>query len=206
MRLSKLWFSLVAIVVPSLLLVSPALADTYSVVNLGSDEGRFVYGMDASGNVVISVDADSNGKCTIVANCYEIFVNGVLAFSTDAPPVFTIDDGTPCSPSVPSGFTVLHAVCNNGREVFAARAPGQIFPDLYTGPNLVDLFPGQGAGNFLYLNSEGDILWNDPLREFWFEAFDLTSQVPEPASLLLLGTGALASLEAIRRRALLQHL
>ena len=206
MRLSKLWFSLVAIVVPSLLLVSPALADTYSVVNLGSDEGRFVYGMDATGNVVISVDADGNGKCTIVANCYEIFVNGVLAFSTDAPPVFTIDDGTPCSPTVPPGLTVLHAVCNNGREVFSARAPGQIFPDLYTGPNLVDLFPGQGAGNFLYLNSEGDILWNDPLREFWFEAFDLTSQVPEPASLLLLGTGALASLEAIRRRALLQHL
>jgi hypothetical protein len=199
MRLSKLWSSLAAIIVPSLLLVSPALADTYKVVNLGSDEGRFVYGMDASGNVVISVDT-SNGQCTTVVNCYQTYVNGVLASSADAPPVFTIDDGTPCSPSVPSGLTVLHAVCNNGREVFTAMVAGQLKADLYTGPNIVDLFPGEGQGNLLYLNSEGDFVWNNPGSEFWFEAIDLTSQAPEPGSLLLSGTGILAALGAMRRR------
>jgi hypothetical protein len=206
MRPSKLWFILAAIIVQSLLIVSPALADTYKIVNLGTDEGRFVYGMDAAGDVVLSVNADSSGQCTTVANCYEIFVDGVQAFRTNAPPVFTIDDGTPCSPNVPSGLTLLHAVCNNGREVFSARAPGQLFPDLYTGPNIVDLLPGEGGGDFLFLNSEGDIVWNDPRSEFWFEAFDLTSQVPEPGSLLLLGTGALAAVEAMRRRTLLPHL
>jgi hypothetical protein len=200
MRLSKLWFSLAAIIVPSLLLVSPALADTYKIVTLDSDESRFFYGMDAAGNVVLSVDADSNGQCTTVANCYRTFVNGVLASSTSAPPVFTIDNGTPCSPSVPSGLTVLNAVCNNGREVFTARAAGQVYADLYTGPDIVDLLPGQGQGDFLYLNSEGDIVWNDPRTEFWFEAIDLTSQVPEPGSLLLSGTGILTAVGAMRRR------
>jgi len=208
MRLSKLRFSLAAIIVQSsLLIASPALADTYKIFTLDSDQGRFVYGMNASGDVVLSVDADNKGNCGPVVNCYETFISGVQAFRTNAPPpAFTIDDGTPCSPTVPPGLTVLHAVCNNGREVFSARATGQLFPDLYTGP-LADILSGQGAGDFLYLNSEGDILWNDPRTEFWFEAFDLTSQVPEPCSLLLLGTGALAAaLEAMRRRLLLQQL
>jgi hypothetical protein len=203
MRLSK--FSFTAIIVQSLLIVSPALADTYKIVTLDSDEARFVYGMNASGDVVLSVDADNYGNCGPVVNCYETFIGGVLEFRTNAPPpAFTIDDGTPCSATAPPGLTVLHAVCNNGREVFAARAPGQLFPDLYTGP-FTDLFPGQGAGNFLYLNSEGDILWNDPRTEFWFEAFDLTSQAPEPGTLFLVGTGALAAVEAMRRRVRLQQ-
>ena len=158
--------------------------------------------MNASGDVVLTVD-DVNGQCVTVANCYETFIGGVLASRTNAPPPgFIIDDGTSCSPIAAPGLTVLHAVCNNGREVFSARAPGQIFPDLYTGP-LTDLFPGQGEGPFLYLNSEGDILWNDPRTEFWYEAFDLTSQVPEPHSLFLLTTGTLALAETMRRRALL---
>jgi hypothetical protein len=208
MRFTKLWFSLAAILVQSsLLIASPALADTYKIFTLDSDQGRFVYGMDASGDVVLSVDADNHGNCVHVVNCYETFIGGVLAFRTNAPPpAFTIDDGIPCSPTAPPGLTVLHAVCNNGREVFSARATGQVFADLYGGPNIVNLFPGAGDGDFLYLNSEGDIVWNDPRTEFWFEAFDLTSQVPEPATLFLLGTGALAAVAAMRRRLLFRQL
>lgn len=207
MRSTKLCFSLAAFLIQtSLLIPSPAFADTYKVFTLDSDEARFVYGIDASGDVVLTVDADSQGNCSDVVNCYETFIGGTLAFRANAPPpAFIIDDGTPCSPAVPPGFTLLHAVCNNGREVFSARAPGQVFPDLYTGP-LTDLFPAQGNGDFLYLDSEGDILWNNPNSEFWFEALDLTSQVPEPATLTLLATGAFAAVAAMRRRALLRQL
>ena len=208
MRSTKVCFSLAAILLQtSLLIPSPALADTYKVFTLDSDEARFVYGINASGDVVLSVNSDGQGNCSSSpVNCYETFVGGALAFRADAPPPgFIIDDGTPCSPIVPSGFTLLHAVCNNGREVFSARAPGQVSADLYTGP-LTDLFPAQGEGVFLYLNSEGDILWNDPRSEFWLEAFDLTSQVPEPATLPLFATGIFAAVEAMRRRALLRQI
>lgn len=62
---------------------------------------------------------------------------------------------------MPAGLTVLQTVCNNGREVISAIVVGQVSQDLYSGPR-TDLFPGQGTGNLLYLNSENDILWNDP--------------------------------------------
>jgi hypothetical protein len=207
MRSSKPFFSLAAILLQSCLFIpSPSLADTYKVFTLDTDQDRFAYGIDPSGNVVLSVDTGPGNKCDPGKNCYETFIGGVLAFRTNAPPpAFTLDDGTPCSPAAPPGTTVLHAACNNGREVFSARAPGQPFPDLYTGPNSLDLFPSQGEGSFLYLNSEGDILWNDSHTEFWLEAFDLTSQVPEPGSLFLLAIGTLAAAEALRRRALLRH-
>jgi hypothetical protein len=207
MRSSKPWFGLAAIIIQSCLLItSPAQADTYKIFPLDSDQDRFVYGMDASGDVVLSSHTGSSGQCTIIADCYETLIGGLLAVRTNAPPsAFTLDEGTPCSPAAPLGLTVLHAVCNNGREAFSTQAPGQPFPDLYTGPNIVNLSPGHGGGDFLYLNSEGDILWNDSRTELWFEAFNLTSQVPEPGSLFLLATGTLAAAEAMRRRALLPH-
>ena len=207
MRSSKPWFSLAAILIQSCLLItSPAMADTYKVFTLDTDQDRFVYGIDPSGSVVLSAQAGSDGQCAPTVDCYETFIGGVLASRTNAPPpAFTLDDGTPCSPAAPPGLTVLHAVCNNGREAFSARAPGQPFPDLYTGPKIVDLFPGQAGGDFLYLNSEGDILWNDSRTELWLEAFDLTSQTPEPGSLFLLATGTLAAAEALRRRTLVRH-
>src|SRR5260370_11973559 len=103
MRLSKLRFSLAAIIVQSSLLIAwPALADSYKIFTLDSDQGRFVYGIDASGDVGLSVDADNKGNCGPVVNCYETFINGLPAVRTNAPPpALTIAHGTPSRPPRP---------------------------------------------------------------------------------------------------------
>src|SRR5437879_9097753 len=102
MRLTKLCFSLAAILVQISLLTPAAHADTYKVFTLDSDEGRFVYGIDPSGDVVLSVDT-SGGQCTDVANCYRTYIGGVVAFSSNTPPTrLILDNGTPCSPPLPA--------------------------------------------------------------------------------------------------------
>lgn len=216
MRLTKLCVSLASILVPACALIpSPAHADTivpfspatpnYQVFLLDSDEARQVIGFDAQGDVVLGVDLFEGGCYPASTACFETFQGGVYTGSNNTPPALAMDEGTPCSPALASGMMLFHAVCNNGREVFAAKAQGEQYAGLYTDP-ATEVFPGQGTGVFLYLNSEGDILWNDPRSEYWFEAFDLTSKTPEPSNIFLLGTGALASLAAVRRRARLQQL
>jgi hypothetical protein len=48
------------------------------------------------------------------------------------------------------------------------------------------------------MHSRGDIVFDDYFSEQWFEAIDLT--IPEPGGILLLGSGALTAIGAMRRR------
>jgi len=41
----------------------------------------------------------------------------------------------------PSDSPCFTAVCNNAAKYFSARPQGQLFPDLYTGPNFVNVSP-----------------------------------------------------------------
>jgi hypothetical protein len=70
---------------------------------------------------------------------------------------------------------------------------------VYTGPTssltLVDLV---GTTDFAVLNASGDFAWTDGMHERNFEAIDLTT--PEPASLLLVGTGCLSLFCIVRRK------
>jgi hypothetical protein len=52
------------------------------------------------------------------------------------------------------------------------------------------------------MNSSGDIIFDNGFYDFGYEAIDLTSRhTPEPASILLLGTGIAAiGLTLLRRR------
>ncbi len=102
-------------------------------------------------------------------------------------------------PLCPAGESSIYAACNNGRVAWTGYLkPTQVMPSIYTGPisnpSAVTL-PPQGANGdlpFIFINSQGDVVWDDVFDEEFFEAIDLTAQVPEPASLLLFGTGILA--------------
>jgi hypothetical protein len=174
----------------------PVSADTYQIFNLANDNRQF-YGMDDFGTVVLSFQSCSldNG-----GTCYETYFDGAPTGVVFAPPALTYDNGTPCTPAVPPGGVVGFGVCNNGRDAFTGNTvAGQLFPGVYVGsdPNITKL--AAGGGGALFMNSRGDIVFDDAFLDEWNFALDTSTDVPEPGSLFLVGTGALGMLGALCR-------
>jgi hypothetical protein len=194
--MSRFNFALALLSLVAILFSSPArsFADTYNVVILQSDNGYNFYGMSSSGLVVID---GSLG--------YFSYLNGISTGPPSATaPVFTADNGTPCTPTVPAGGSVTLGVCNNGRDAFTGLlTPSQAIPGVYTGPAFTPLLVSTGVYS-LEMNKLGDIVFGDATTENWYEAIDLTTTTttPEPSSLLLLATGILAMAAALRTRAI----
>jgi len=177
-----------------------AFADTYQIFNLGSDQNYFFYGMDDFGLVVIS---NPVAFLCGYSTCYYTFMNGIsTGYSSTAPTAVYYSVVDACTPSVPPGGRVLYGACNdNGQEAFTGYlTPDQEYPDVYTGPDPVTDFLARGGEGFVFMNSLGDIVWDDHFTENWYLAINTTSTVPEPNSLFLLGTGILAALGTMRRR------
>ncbi|HUZ96673.1 MAG TPA: PEP-CTERM sorting domain-containing protein [Edaphobacter sp.] len=182
-------FGSIAIVVVLLILCSTAHADTYKIYDLGDDNGQDIVGIDASGTVV----AFNNSL-----HIYFAETAGGAGYASTTDPGLTYDNGTPCSPVLSAGMSVLgRASCNNGYEVFGGNYLGDNI-GLYTGPDPAD-YLHSGSVDVLVLNSSGDFAWSDGRDEENYLAIDLSSQVPEPSSILLLGTGLLAA-AGMRRR------
>jgi PEP-CTERM motif len=192
--------AILAIAVVLFTLPVSARGDTYQILALQTDNSHNLFGIDTAGDVVIF---NAASDCAIlgasVSSCYQTFVDGVLSSESTTVPSLAYDDGTPCVPSFPPGtFSVVHGVCNNGREAFFALDP---FPGgLFTGPDPVaDRLSGEA--DTIFLNASGDIAWSDSAQEEIFEAVDVTTDVvPEPSTLILLATGVLGATRALPRR------
>jgi hypothetical protein len=198
----QLSFAAAILTIAASLFTAPpnANADTYQIFNLGGANPRNIFGIDTAGTVVVSDVLCPVGN---TSPCYQTFFDGVATSGfLLAPPSLTYDNGSPCTPTVPAGTAVFNGECNNGREVFGALFNSPLVQGVFIGPDPVADFFHSGSADKIVLNAAGDFAWTDGLDEELFEAVDLTtdSTVPEPNSMLLLGTGVLAAAGVVRRR------
>lgn len=192
MKISKLPLFVAILSIAATPLLVPALvhADTYKIIDLGTDEARPIIGIDNLGQVVIL------NEITLEYHTYD---NGVLVNTTSTLPSLTYDNGTPCA--IPAGFVATgKVICNNGRIGFGSRFNTNGDPDgVYTGPtSSLTLIQAGGTDDMAVLNSSGDFAWSNGIVEENFEAIDLTT--PEPSSLLLVGTGCVSLFCVLRRK------
>lgn len=196
-------------------LARPAAADSYTILNLGTDDGRGIYGIDTAGDVVVWGETG----CGYFSKCYTTYVNGTAVSNSSTAPSLIFDDGTPCSSS-PAGFNVSKSVCNSGWVGFGAFSyPGGGPLGLYTGSGSNLDFLRSGTADQVFLNSIGDFAWDDGQNDYIYVAIRNSSPSfgalsfsekqefvpadpsPEPSSLVLAGTGLVLFVAALRRKA-----
>jgi hypothetical protein len=205
MRFSKFSHPFYVAALIAVLFAAPtrSFSDQFEVIILTTDNRTFL-GLSSNGTAYF--DYSFPGDCGPSGTCYFAYSNGTLISTSSVVPSFTLDDGTPCTPTVPSGTQLVNGVCNNGLDAYSAQFDSSPYANLYWGTAFQDIW-GTGVGPFSAypvisaMNSVGDIVFDDEANENWYEAIDLT---PEPTSFVLLGTGILG-LIGVARRKFLSH-
>jgi hypothetical protein len=217
MRISRQWLSAAVVVVTAILLGStqPALADGYTIFDLGNDNGHGIYGIDTAGDVVVW---GGNGCGTSASTCYVTYTDGIATSNSSTAPDLVYDDGTSCGSS-PAGFNAPKKVCNNGWIGLGTLFNPNGDPNgVYVGSGSDLQFLHGGSADQVFLNSLGDFAWTDGQSEEMFVAvlssstplkaaglsfeqnFVAADPTPEPGSLFLVGTGLLLFVAALRRK------
>lgn len=217
MKISGLWLSGAFVVVVAILLGStqPALADSYTIFDLGNDNGHGIYGIDTAGNVVVW----GGSGCGSGSMCYVTYADGLATATSSTAPDLVYDDGTPCG-STPSGFNASKTACNNGFIGLGTLYNPNGDPNgVYAGSASDLQFLHNGSADQIFMNSFGDFAWTDGQSEQIFVAilnsapqfaaqslfieqqYDPPTTTPEPSSLLLVFSGLLFFAAAIRRKA-----
>jgi hypothetical protein len=203
-------FSAATFAIAAVLFTAPAVAhaDTYQFFNLVTANSHAIFGIDTSGTVVVVVHDPLP---------YQTYTDGVLTNSSATIPNLDYSNGTPCTPAVSAPVTwspdIGKTRCNNGHEVYSgtipAPPPQQKIEGIFTGPDPTDHLTDPSDGrvdssplDMVVMNASGDFAWVDGRDEIIFEAIDLTTApIPEPGSILLVGTGIFwAAAGAMRRR------
>ena len=217
MRISGQWLSGVVVVVMAILLGStqPVLADSYTIFDLGNDNGHGIYGIDTGGDVVVW---GGNGCGLSASTCYVTYTDGIATSDSSNAPDLVYDDGTSCG-STPAGFNASKKLCNNGWIGLGTLYNPNGEPNgVYVGSGSDLQFLHGGSADQVFLNSLGDFAWTDGQSEEIFvamlssstplkaaglsfeENFVAADPTPEPGSLFLVGTGLLLFVAALRRK------
>lgn len=183
-------FALAVVCLFTFQFVSPTQshADSYSLVGLGIDNVAF-YGLSDTGAVVFTTYANAP-SCTTACYGHPLGAEGPPTWSTTVPSL-TWDNGSAACSGIPA--SALEFVCNSGRATFYQWDPSHLIQQLYVlnlGSSIPQLLYTSGFSGHLYMNSLGDIVFDDGRLDEWDEAINLTSRAtPEPASFALLAIG-----------------
>src|SRR5258708_37277314 len=160
MRISGQLLGGAVFVVMAVLLGSarPALADSYTIFDLGSDNGHGIYGINTAGDVVVW---GGNGCGLSASTCYVTYANGIATSYSSTAPDLVYDDGTSCG-STPAGFNASKTVCNNGWIGLGTLFNPNGEPNgLYVGFGSDLQFLHGGSAGQVFLKSLGDLCWTD---------------------------------------------